>query len=195
MPKVQARTARNREALVQAARALFRARGFEATTIDEIAAAAGVSRRTFFRHFATKDAVVFPRADARIATFTRLLRPRRDEARWDAVRRAVLDMAGEFSRHADELLLQQELIASSPALMARELEVDRRWEEALFMALRDPARPDDLRARVLAGALLGAMRAALRAWFDGEGKQDLGVLGARALEALSSIGAASGAPA
>jgi AcrR family transcriptional regulator len=173
---------KHREALLKAARTLFRARGFEATTIDEIVAAAGVSRRTFFRYFETKDAVVFPNADERIARFAALLRPgadRPDEAPLDALRRAVEAMAADFAANRDELLLQDELIRGSPALLAREHELDRRWEAAIAEALGG-----DLEARVRAGALTGGLRAALRGWLADGGRQDLAALATGVLHML-----------
>lgn len=186
---LQRRTVRNREALVSAARALFRAQGYEATTIDQIAAGAAVARRTFFRHFPSKEAVIFPHADERIARFRKALRPRAGEGPEQAVRRAVLETAREFARHKDEQLLQHELVASSPELAAYEQRIDRRWEEALFEALRGD-EGDELAARVLAGALCGGLRAVLRVWLDSRGKLDLSALGAQALDALASTSAA-----
>ncbi len=184
---LEGKRARKRDALVAAAHTLFRAQGFEATTIDQIAAAAGVSRRTFFRYFATKDAVVFPHAADRIARFREALRPRRGESAHTAVRRAVLEVAHEFAAGRDELLLQRALIASSSALLAREHEVDMAWEEAIVAAMEaEEPEGDDraLRARVRAGAVAGALRAALRVWLDGKGRADLAALGAKALDLL-----------
>lgn len=193
---LEGRRAKKRDALVSAAHALFRAQGFEATTIEHIAAAAGVSRRTFFRYFATKDAAVFPHAEARIARFREALRPRGGEAVQAAVRRAVVEVAREFAAHRDELLLQHALIASSPVLLAREHEIDLAWEDAIVAALeaeQDPAADaaqGPLRARVLAGAIAGALRAALRVWLDGRGRADLATLGAQALDLLGEACAA-----
>jgi AcrR family transcriptional regulator len=186
---LQSRTVKNRESLVSAARALFRAQGYEATTIDQIAAGAGVARRTFFRHFPSKEAVIFPHADARIAAFREALRPRAGEGPEQAVRRAVLETAREFARHKDEQLLQHDLVASSPELAAYEQRVDRRWEEALFEALLE-VDGDELAARVLAGALCGGLRAVLRVWLGSRGKLDLAALGAKALDALAETSAA-----
>lgn len=182
-----AHKARTRDALVAAAVALFRARGFEATTIDEIAAAAGVSRRTFFRYFPTKDAVVFPHADARVARFEELLRPARGEAPLDTVRRAFRGIGAELAAHRDELLLQRELIARSPVLLAREAEIDRRWEAALVDALQGRRRGAAARRRVriLGGAVMGAMRAALNEWFDSGGQGDLETVGEEALDLVA----------
>ncbi|PCI92894.1 hypothetical protein COB11_06310 [Candidatus Aerophobetes bacterium] len=64
---------RTREALVGVAWTLFERRGFDGVTVDEISAAAGVSRSTYFRYFPTKEAVVFPHQEARLARFAQIL--------------------------------------------------------------------------------------------------------------------------
>ena len=106
---------KKREAIAQAAGALFRAHGFEATTVDQVAAAAGVSRRTVFRYFASKDDLVFPHAEARVEAFRGLLVREGEEGRLEAVRRAARQMAEYFSERREELLLQQRLIEEVPA--------------------------------------------------------------------------------
>jgi AcrR family transcriptional regulator len=150
-----ARKAKVREALLQAASALFRAHGYEATTMDQVAAAAQVSRRTVFRYFPTKDALVFPHAQARVDMFREALVAQPGELRSETVRRACLAVASEFATHRDELILQQELIASSPALQARERELDRGWEEALAASLLQGRRRPSV----------GGLRAAVRVWY------------------------------
>lgn len=188
----EAKRLRQTEELERAALALFRARGFEATTIDQIAAAAGVSRRTVFRYFPTKDALVFPRAGERVARFRALLEPRDGESAFDTVRRAVLALGRELQADREAQLLQQRLIAASPALAASERDLDLRWESALADALgadrggvgRRP-QATDRRARLAAGAVVGALRAALRTWFESDGKADLVKLGEEALAVVA----------
>lgn len=179
------RKAQVRDALVSAAQALFRARGFETTTVDEITAAAGVSRRTFFRYFASKDAVVFPHADERLAHLQALLRPRGRERPFETVRRACRAMAELFAQHRDELVWQHALITRSPSLAAYERELDRRWEDALASALG--ARPGHTarRSAALAGAAMGALRALLREWYAGRGQGDLVALVDEVLDLLA----------
>ncbi|HYR16536.1 MAG TPA: helix-turn-helix domain-containing protein, partial [Mycobacterium sp.] len=57
---------RTRQALVDAAAELFEQRGYDGTTIADIAAAADISTRTFFSYFASKEDILFPDADARV---------------------------------------------------------------------------------------------------------------------------------
>ncbi|MHC4832063.1 MAG: TetR family transcriptional regulator [Planctomycetota bacterium] len=183
---------KTRRALIAAATALFRAHGYEKTTVDQIATAAAVSRRTFFRYFPTKDAVVFPHADERLAHFKALLEPRVGETPLEAVRRACIATGRSFAADRDELVRQQRLIESHPILQAHERDLDRIWEEAIATALQRPgaegtegAAPH--RAEVMAGAIMGAFRAVLRAWHRSGGKADLEALGASALDLIGTL--------
>lgn len=182
-----ARKARNREALIQAATALFRAHGYEATTIDQIAAAAGVSRRTFFRYFPTKAAVVFPYAEERLARFRALLEPEPREAPVETVLRACRAVAREFQEHKDQLVFQANLIESAPELQARERDLDHAWEDALADALsktrhgRRRGAAAQRQAAIVAGAIMGALRAVVRAWYASGGSGDLEAMGEDAI--------------
>lgn len=185
LPPRARRKAQVRDALVQAARALFRARGFEATTVDEIAAAAGVSRRTFFRYFSSKDAVVFPHAEERLRRFQELLAPAGRERPFATLRRACRAMAEHFAAHRDELLWQHAQIERSASLAAFERDLDRRWEEVLAAALRRRSGKSVPRSAALAGAAMGALRALLREWYAGRGQGDLVALVDEVLDLLA----------
>ena len=178
----------NREALIQASANLFRAHGYEATTVDQIAAAARVSRRTFFRYFANKDAVVFPHADARLALFRAHLVAKPGETRFDAVRRACRAVGEEFARNREELVFQQQLIDSSVVLAARERALDRDWEGALADALLQGRRRTAAaarQARIAAGVVMGGMRAALREWYASGGTLEPEALTEQALAVVA----------
>lgn len=190
--------AQTRDALVAAAMRLFRARGFEATTVDEIASAADVSRRTFFRYFPTKEAVVFPERDELLQRFEELLAaPEAGEAPFATVRRACLSLAADYyMAERGAYLAQRELVDRTPALLAYELEADRDWELAIAQALDRNARLHatdgrvSRRARVLAGATMGVIRATLQDWRAGGCEEDLPQLGEAALDLLQrGIGA------
>jgi AcrR family transcriptional regulator len=181
--------ARTRDALIAEAYRLFGERGFEATTVEEIADAAIVSRRTFFRYFPTKEAVVFPNNDARLERFREQLAACADERHgFERLRAAALDMARLFMASRQEMLTQQRIVESSPALIVAERNHDLAWEAAIAEALCDSgARSADAqrRAEVLAGAAMGAIRATLRSWFAGGCREDLEVLGGEALALLA----------
>ena len=170
-----------RDALVAAAWALFSRQGFEATTVDDIAQRADVSRRTFFRYFETKEAVFFADDEARFARFERELAERsKDETAFAAVRRLLLELAGELMLDRKRARLHHRLLASSKSLSAHDLELDMRWEAAIAEALaKDPRSaaaallPAPLGAKMMAGAIMGVVRAGLRDWFEGGARGDL----------------------
>lgn len=165
-----------REALVEAADALFVEHGFEGTTVDQIAERAGVSRRTFFRYFSSKEAIAFPRSQDRLAGFSILLRDRfAQEPPLRAVHGACLEVARTLVGRADEELARHKVIDASATLLAAELEVYRQWERAIAEAVSTNATdPERLRlGRLFAAAVMGAMRSVVRSWFDADGKMDL----------------------
>ena len=110
-----------------------------------------------------------------------------DERPIATLRRTAAIFAREYSEHRAQLVAQQKLIHTSPALLAREREIDRDWEMAMSRAFRERAGPghaSELRARVLAGAAIGVIRATMRHWFATDGKEDLARLGEEALACL-----------
>ncbi|UJR84079.1 Hypothetical protein I5071_61500 [Sandaracinus amylolyticus] len=167
-------------ALVSAAYALFAERGYAATTMDDVAQAAGLSRRTAFRYFATKEALVFPERDERLVLLASALVPRERETAFETVRRACLALARRYQDERERMLAQYRLVQSEPALIGRELQLDRAFEELLEQAFargeRDTSR-GKRRARVRASAVIGAVRASLREWLEGGASTDLVRLG------------------
>jgi len=175
---------RTREALVNAARRLFLSNGFEDTTVDEIAAAAEVSQRTFFRYFPTKEAVVFSEHEARVARWRAALKGRKEASGFAPIRAAILEFAGWYAGRRDELLDEYRIVTSSPLLVARDVELDTEYEALLAEALGDvedaiPAARR--RARFVAGALFGVVRAVLQEWYAGGATSDVLALGAEGL--------------
>ena len=172
-----------REALYTAALRLFDDAGYEATTVDDVAVAAGVSRRTFFRYFESKEAVVFAQQPRRMALFRRLVS--RGAGGWPAVRAACLDLLPDFEESVGEGVLMQRIIAANPALQAAERARDREWEDLIATALvRGPSGSDAMFAAVQAGAVVGALRSVIRSSRSGSGT--LAPLATRALDALEN---------
>lgn len=165
-----------REAIAAAALRLFAERGFRETTVDEIAAAADVSPRTFFRYFATKE-------DAALADHERRLTAIRDalaagppdEPVTAPVRRALLAMVDEVAAERAEGMARARIISTEPSVAARSLELQAAYEDAIAreVAARLGVDADlDPRPRVVAGAALGALRAAMRLWVGSGGASD-----------------------
>jgi len=189
---------RTRDALSLAALDLARRHGFEKMTVEQIAAEADVSRRTFFRYFATKEAALFPHHVARITRFRALVRfgPEGEEP-FEAVRRAFHRLAEDWMREREEIVAQQRVVDASPALIAFERTLDREWDREVALALNahssraataGRAAPSARATRIFAGATMGAIRAALRVWFDADGRIDLVALGRETFDQLAPIG-------
>lgn len=178
--------ARTREALQNAAMVLFVARGFDAATVDEIATAAEVSQRTFFRHFPTKEAVVFAQHGERMERFRALLAGHEESMPpVDAVRATLRSIARDYMEDREALLAEYRVVTASPALTLRDLEHDSEYEAAIAAALvrgAPAAPPRDL--RILAGAVMGAIRAAMTEWFAAECQGDLEEIGQVAFRLL-----------
>jgi AcrR family transcriptional regulator len=177
-----------RHALLAAANKRFHQAGYDATTIDEVCHDIGVSRRTFFRYFPDKESLAFPHRRERLERFVELLASApANEGPVGGLRRISQMFAKEYMQNRDRLVAQQRLVQTAPALLARENEIDRDWENGMAQAFRTRAGggPEaELRARVLAGAAIGVIRATMRHWFASGGKADLARLGDEALDCL-----------
>ena len=168
---------RTRDELEQAALGLFAERGFDAVTVDDIAAAADVSARTFFRHFGSKDDVLvaynrdyLDRLRARLAE-----RPG-DESPLTSVRQAMLAMAADYESEKESLFLRTRIMKDTPSLMGRSLEIQQQWEKVLADAVAKRLgipSDNDLRPALVAACAVAALRVASDAWLAEEGKRDL----------------------
>lgn len=176
------------QALVEAAMRLFEERGFDQVTVDEIAAAADVSRRTFFRYFATKEAVVFARRDAQLTTFREALAGQPEG--FDAIRGALLAVGKDYVDQRRRILAEQRLVRTSPSLMMHDLEVDRAFEAVMvehLVARTKRTLGDQRRARIVAAAIVGAVRVCIEEWAEKDGEPDLRKLGTEALDLLEPL--------
>ena len=177
--------ARARAEIADAALRLFCDRGFEAVTVDEIVSAAGVSRRTFFRYFETKeDALLadYPELDTRLREALAAARP--DDA-MDAVRAGLHEMADWYIQRSDAVLARSKLIHdTSVNLAARNLEFLTKWEPAVAIAIAHQVGADegDLLPRTSAAMIIGAFRAALTQWVRSSCEPDLHSLSDQALD-------------
>jgi AcrR family transcriptional regulator len=181
--------ARTRDAIAEAAVALFLERGVDATTIEDIAAAADVSPRTFFRYFASKDEVVFDGFGAQIDRLLALLRARpADEPVFTSLRVAARQLITEVEMGSQEPLAVLALIHGHGGLHAAYLaHLDGvEAKVAAWAADRMGLAPGDLRPRLLAAAALAARRVATDRWLEADGSEDLAALLDDALFQLAS---------
>ena len=173
--------ARAREALAKAALELFSSQGFEHTTVDAIAERAGVSRRSFFRYFPTKESAAFPEQDNRLKQFRDLLAHHNAKAEgFFAVREACFAIANLYQTEKHERYLRFKLTESSPALALYEMSADRQLEGIIVEALMESDDESRRRAEVIAAATIGIIRVTMREWFDSKCKLDLVELGKEA---------------
>lgn len=132
---------RTRQALVDAALDLFEHHGFDATTVEQIVAAVGVSRRTFSRYFAVKEDVVVSVEQERYERVVATLEQRPPgEPAMLALRNAILTAVDSHMRdEADRERFQrvQRLLANTPSLLAYSLERQRAVEEQVATVLAD----------------------------------------------------------
>jgi AcrR family transcriptional regulator len=156
---------------------LFLEKGFEETTIDQIAAAVGISRRSFFHYVGSKEDIVLGDTEALGLSVKAALEARpADESAWVAIRAALLTLQSPDSSVADQIALAR-LYHDAPSLRARHLEKHMRWQELLApdiqrrLGLPHTASPDP-RARAFVAAALACLDAAVDAWYGSGGKGD-----------------------
>ena len=172
-----------RQEIVTEAMRLFTAQGYEQVPAEAIAAAAGVSRRTFFRYFPQKDAVIFPRHAEFLAAFEAALSGS-SRTGFERLVDGLLGMVPVWTAHREELVAQHRVLVTSAALIARQIELDVDWERQMVRAQEaDGVEPGV--ARIAAAAVMGTLRATLRRWYAGGGEEDLAALGRDALALLS----------
>jgi AcrR family transcriptional regulator len=159
-----------REALERAALRLFEERGFDATTIREIAHAAGMSPRTFFRYFGSKEDVIFARRAHDFAVLKRLLAQEPNgQGLCGCMRRAVSNFAEYLQNQPPEVIkLRAKLLAASSSLRRTLAYEVQAWGDELArdLAIREGV-PVEPRHHLIAGVALQTLQVAGTAWGGG----------------------------
>jgi AcrR family transcriptional regulator len=158
--------AATRSALAAAALQLAVEHGVEHATVEGIAESAGVSVRTFFNYFPTKEAAFVADDLDRGRRFLAAIAAAPDDAPvWDLVRRAAVETLGTTDLPSRQRALKEQLIRSSPAVLAEVLGAMSLLEGDLVAELtrRTPGSPP-LHARLVANAAIAAVRAATETW-------------------------------
>jgi len=165
---------------------LFAAHGFDATTVDEIAAAAGIGRRTFFRYFPSKNDIPWGAFEDELERMRVRLKACRPEVPlMDAIRVALIDFNRVAPAQVPLHRRRMELILRVPTLLAHSTLRFTAWRAVVaeFVAERTGRRPDDLAPQAIAQAVLGVSVAAYEHWLD-DPDSDLGTLLDNAMRAL-----------
>jgi AcrR family transcriptional regulator len=172
--------------LVQAAFALYGERGFEQTTVAEIAKRAGLTERTFFRHFADKREVLFAGADALQELLVSTVAKAPDRLTPIDAAAAGIEAAGALIQEGRELAQQrQAIIAASAELQERELIKLASLASALADALRQRGVAEPA-ASLAAEAGIAVFKVAFERWIH-ETDQDLPRLIRDSLDALKAL--------
>ena len=154
--------------LQQAALALFREHGFDRTTAAEIAARAGVTERTFFRHFTDKREVLFDGQAVLVDALTASIAGAPVElGPLDTLFRAFRSITRLLEDNRPFSKPRQEVISATPALHERELTKLEALSDALTLALKARSVPD-LQAALAARAGMAAFAYATLSWLEGE---------------------------
>jgi AcrR family transcriptional regulator len=179
--------------VMRVAMRLFSEQGYDATTVEQIATAAGLSVRSFFRYFEGKDAVMthaFATTGAEITL--RLAERPADEGVWTALRRAFDGLVDQLTRE-DNAVRVMRMIYGTPALYASHLHKQAHWSEAIAdtLAPRLSGALDDherqLRAGALASAAVSCLEVARAKWVAGEGSRPLGEMIDDAMAAVAPL--------
>jgi AcrR family transcriptional regulator len=176
-----------RQRIVDAGLKLFGSNGYEATTIDAIAAAAGISRRTFFHYFKSKDEILISMQAGLGEQLSAAISAQPVERRpLPALRDAMLGLVAPYS--PENLLAIDRMMRSSEIVQARKQASYVRDEATVFAALREhwPAEPEP-QLRLLAAFAIGAVRLSLDSFSREEGKRPLGTLLEESFEALGQL--------
>lgn len=180
---------RTRSDIVRIATRMFAIRGFDEVTVDEIAAEAEVSHRTFYRYFATKEELVLGPLRHGLDDFvTEFAQRPSSESVIASVRGVIMDLAANYEHDLDNDRQRASLVRTTPSLQQRQYERHTAFENAMvpLIAQRldvDPA--DDIRPALIAGCAVAAIRAATSQWLLGEATRPLMPLVEQALAMLT----------
>lgn len=186
-PLPTTRTERTRAALARAALALYSSRDGTVVTAARIAEAAGVTERTFFRHFRTKEEAVllihqgFDAALVGTLATTGQASPAQELAR--AYREVLAGFGSRTSARGQELLRVSALIAERPDLAAASLRLDAERADALLRHFAHEGR-DELEIRMAIEVIASAVRVAFALWGQEGGTDDLVTLFDRCMSTL-----------
>ncbi len=154
---------------------LFLEKGYDATTVEEIAAAAGVSHMTFFRYFPTKEAAAL--ADDYDPVIAKLIAERpAEEPAVEKIQYALTEgLTRMYATDREALLARMRLVLDTPALRAGSWE--RRYQDQQLLVLALATHPghaeDALHTRVVVAASMAAAATAIRIWAENNGTGEL----------------------
>jgi len=187
----QRRHEQTRAAIADAAVALFAARGFAETTMDDVADSAGVSRRTAYRHFPSKDDLVFEQPRRWLVHFNQHIADvRAGETHRERCRRGLVAVSELIQANAASIAAAYDVMLATPSLRGYNGRTEDEWFERYMELLTPPDLADPARAlqvTTVAGALVGTTKALVGLWAAGQPGADMVELTRAALEQLDPI--------
>jgi AcrR family transcriptional regulator len=166
----------------------FVAKGYEATTLDEIAAAAGISRRTFFHYFKSKDDILLTYISSRDHELKALvLENSFAGAPLDIARNSLMQFVSRPQE--SQMIMAARLIRANEALRTRSHGRFLEFERVIYSGLCElwPGREHCDRMQLVAMISIGALRLAVEKWFEQNGKQPLAKYVRDAFKRLKSL--------
>ena len=188
---IERRHRETRQRIADDAVELFLERGFANTTMEDVAVAAGVSRRTVYRHFSTKDDLVFEQPQRWLPHFDAEISNREPgESVHDLCYRGVLAVAQLIQDNARSVLAGFAVYTATPSLRGRNGKVEDEWFER-YVALLTPAEALEpaimLEVATVAGSLVGTTRALVATWAFMQPDADMVSMTRSALDQLDPI--------
>lgn len=184
------RMLRTRRHLAEAAVRLFAAKGFAATTVDEIADAADYSTSTFFRMFADKEEVVFYDFSERLDELQQAFATPHPNA-WLTIRTAFIEFARRWDEDGELAWQRARLFHDEPTLKFRYLAKNSEWESAIAeIVAAELGRDADsvLTSRLIAGSAVAAFRSAWQSQLAAKKRIPLAICVMQAFDQLENIG-------
>lgn len=170
-PRVGRRPSTTQDHITEVALGLFAARGFDEVSVDDVAKAAGIARRTLFRYYASKNAIPWGDFDAHLQHLRELLSTVSTEIPLaDALRDALLSFntydAQEMAQHRQRM----RVILGTAELQAYSMTMYAGWREviATYVAQRTGAQPGDLMPQTVGWLMLGVALSAYEHWLGDE---------------------------
>ena len=160
---------------------LYARDGFAETTVGAIASSAGVTERTFFRHFADKREVLFGGSDELAHVLHSAVVDAGDVPTREAALAGLAAVVEQLQPRRAELVTREAIVRGHAELRERELAKLAAWTTALYSALRERGA-EDIDARTVAAVAVAALNVAAAQWLDGDGSERLDAYLGRVLE-------------
>ncbi|TYB60136.1 TetR family transcriptional regulator [Nonomuraea sp. PA05] len=180
---------RTRDLIAETALALFRDKGFAATTVEEIAAVAEVGARTVYRHYPTKESLVLSSFAIMFETGLKDLRACPEDAELPDVLRVILEsLLRSHLGMPERLMTAYKVARDTPSVLAHFVYMLQLWETDLAreVATRVAGRSADLVAELAVRQTGSVFVLAHRKWFESDGRADLRELTVEALDLVRS---------